>query len=96
MRIDGIVNVGAKDKATGKDQSMTIASSSGLSDKEIERMVSDAEQFAEEDKARRDLIEESNKAESVCVDTEKGTSFVFVFRPGVYQVYSYERVQGST
>ena len=52
---------------------MTIASSSGLSDKEIERMVSDAEQFAEQDKARRDLIEESNKAESVCTDTEKGS-----------------------
>ncbi|KAH8984773.1 heat shock protein 70 [Lactarius hatsudake] len=68
---DGIVNVAAKDKATNKDQSMTIASSSGLSDKDIERMVSDAEQYAEEDKARRDIIEESNKAESVCVDTEK-------------------------
>jgi len=64
--------VSAKDKATDKDQSMTIASSSGLSDKEIERMVSDAEEYAEQDKARRDIIEESNKAESVCVDTEKG------------------------
>lgn len=74
MWIDGIVNVGAKDKATGKDQSMTIASSSGLSDKEIERMVSESEQYAEQDKARRDVIEESNKAESVCVDTEKGMS----------------------
>ncbi|KAF8873719.1 heat shock protein 70 family, partial [Infundibulicybe gibba] len=41
---DGIVNVSAKDKATNKDQSMTIASSSGLSDKDIEKMVSDAEQ----------------------------------------------------
>jgi molecular chaperone DnaK len=51
---------------------MTIASSSGLNDKEIERMVADAEQYAEQDKARRDLIEESNKAESVCADTEKG------------------------
>ena len=70
---DGIVNVSAKDKATGKDQSMTIASSSGLSDKDIEKMVSDAEQYAETDKARRSLIEEANKAESVCVDTEKGT-----------------------
>ncbi|KAI9452377.1 heat shock protein 70 [Lactarius psammicola] len=60
----GIVNVAAKDKATNKDQSMTIASSSGLSDKDIERMVSDAEQYAEQDKARRDIIEESNKAES--------------------------------
>ncbi|PPQ80039.1 hypothetical protein CVT26_011485 [Gymnopilus dilepis] len=68
---DGIVNVSAKDKATGKDQSMTIASSSGLSDKDIEKMVADAEQFAESDKARKALIEESNKAESVCADTEK-------------------------
>jgi molecular chaperone DnaK len=55
---------------------MTIASSSGLSDKEIERMVVDAEQYAEEDKARRDIIEESNKAESVCADTEKGENTV--------------------
>ncbi|KAH6914017.1 heat shock protein [Coprinopsis sp. MPI-PUGE-AT-0042] len=68
---DGIVNVGAKDKATNKDQSMTIASSSGLSDKDIERMVHDAEQYAEADKARRGLIEEGNKADSVCSDTEK-------------------------
>jgi len=68
---DGIVNVGAKDKATGKDQSMTIASSSGLSDKDIEKMVSDAEEFAETDKSRRALIEEANKADSVCADTEK-------------------------
>ncbi|KAF8963663.1 heat shock protein 70 family [Flammula alnicola] len=68
---DGIVNVSAKDKATGKDQSMTIASSSGLSDKDIEKMVTDAEEFAEADKARRSLIEEANKADSVCADTEK-------------------------
>ena len=67
---DGIVP--AKDKATNKDQSITIASSSGLSDKEIEQMVSDAEEYAETDKARKTLIEESNKAESVCVNTEKG------------------------
>jgi molecular chaperone DnaK len=68
---DGIVNVAAKDKATNKDQSMTIASSSGLSDKDIEKMVSDAEQYAESDKVRRALIEEANKADSVCADTEK-------------------------
>jgi len=68
---DGIVHVTAKDKATNKDQSMTIASSSGLSDKEIERMVSESEQYAETDKERRNLIEESNKADSVCSDTEK-------------------------
>lgn len=51
---------------------MTIASSSGLSDKDIEKMVADAEQYAEADKERRALIEESNKADSVCADTEKG------------------------
>ena len=62
----------AKDKATGKDQSMTIASSSGLSDRDIERMVEEAEQYAETDKQRKQLIEEANKADSVCADTEKG------------------------
>jgi molecular chaperone DnaK len=71
---DGIVHVTAKDKATGKDQSMTIASSSGLSDRDIEKMVADAETFAESDKTRRALIEEANKAESVCADTEKGAA----------------------
>jgi len=68
---DGIVNVGAIDKATNREQSMTIASSSGLSDKEIERMVEDAEKFGEADKARRQVIEEANKGESFCTDTEK-------------------------
>ncbi|KAF8581094.1 heat shock protein [Ramaria rubella] len=68
---DGIVNVSAKDKATNKDQSMTIASSSGLSDKDIERMLAESEQYAEADKARRNVIEEANKADSVCADTEK-------------------------
>lgn len=68
---DGIVNVGAVDKATNREQSMTIASSSGLSDKEIENMVADAEKFAETDKARRAVVEEANKAESFCTDTEK-------------------------
>ena len=56
---------------------MTIASSSGLSDKDIEKMVADAEQYAEADKSRRALIEEANKADSVCADTEKG---LFRFR----------------
>jgi molecular chaperone DnaK len=51
---------------------MTIASSSGLSDKDIEKMVAEAEQYAETDKARRSLIEEANKADSICADTEKG------------------------
>lgn len=57
---------------------MTIASSSGLSDKDIEKMVSDAEQYAETDKARRQLIEEANKGDSVCADTEKGTLLCMV------------------
>lgn len=71
INADGIVNVGAKDKATGKDQSMTVASSSGLSDKDIERMVDDAEKFADEDKARKNVIEMANKADSFCADTDK-------------------------
>jgi len=54
---------------------MTIASSSGLSDKDIEKMVSDAEEYAEADKARRQVIEDANKADSVCADTEKGMSY---------------------
>ena len=69
------VDVSAKDKATGKDQSMTIASSSGLSDNDTEKMVADAEQFAEADNARRALIEDGNKADSVCADNEKGLFF---------------------
>jgi molecular chaperone DnaK len=71
--VDGMVTVSAKDKATGKDQLMTVASSSGLSEKDIEKMVSDAEQFAdsESDKARRSLIDKANKVDSVCADTEK-------------------------
>ena len=68
---DGIVNVGAKDKATNKDQSMTIAAGSGLSEQEIERMVNDAEQHAEADKARRVVIEEANRAQSVAGETSK-------------------------
>ncbi|KAJ1559149.1 70-kilodalton heat shock protein [Cladochytrium tenue] len=68
---DGIVNVSAKDKATNKDQSITLAASSGLSKSEIENMVSEAEAHAESDRQRRDVIEESNKAESACHETEK-------------------------
>ncbi|WVN87557.1 chaperone DnaK [Cryptococcus depauperatus CBS 7841] len=68
---DGIVNVSAIDKATNREQSMTIASSSGLSDNEIEQMVADSEKYAEADKARRLVIEEANKGESFVADTEK-------------------------
>ncbi|KAI8359090.1 hsp7-like protein [Choanephora cucurbitarum] len=68
---DGIVNVHAKDKATNRDQSITIAASSGLSNDEIEKMVQEAERNAEADRLRRDAIEMSNRAESVMSETEK-------------------------
>ncbi|KAI8336658.1 hsp7-like protein [Chlamydoabsidia padenii] len=68
---DGIVNVSAKDKATNRDQSMTIAASSGLSSDEIENMIQQAEANAEADRARRDTIEMANRADSVMSETEK-------------------------
>ncbi|KAI8079562.1 hsp7-like protein [Gilbertella persicaria] len=68
---DGIVNVHAKDKATNRDQSITIAASSGLSKDEIENMVQEAEKNAEMDRLRRDTIEMANRAESVMSETEK-------------------------
>ncbi|KAI9176130.1 Hsp70 ATPase ssc1 [Blastocladiella emersonii ATCC 22665] len=68
---DGIVNVSASDKATNKDTSITIAGQSGLSKDEIESMVADAEQHKESDAARRESIEERNRAESIIADTEK-------------------------
>ncbi|KAJ1839017.1 Hsp70 ATPase ssc1, partial [Coemansia sp. RSA 2703] len=68
---DGIVNVSAKDKATNRDQSITIAASSGLSETEIEEMIANAEKHAEADKERREVIEATNSAESIIADTEK-------------------------
>ncbi|KAK5101865.1 Hsp70 ATPase ssc1 [Lithohypha guttulata] len=68
---DSIVHVHAKDKSTNKDQSITIASGSGLSDSEIENMVSDAEKFGAADKERKAAIEAANRADSVLNDTEK-------------------------
>src|SRR3546814_15404350 len=68
---NGIVNVGAKDKATGKEQTIRIQASSGLSDAEIEQMVQDAELNAEKDKERRALVEAQNHAESLIHTTEK-------------------------
>jgi len=68
---NGIVNVSAKDKATNKDQSITIVASSGLSKDEIENMVRDAETFAASDAKKRELIEAQNSAESTLVDIEK-------------------------
>lgn len=67
---DGIIKVSARDKATNKDASITVAGSSGLSDSEIEKMVQDAEKFAESDKAKREAIESANRADQLCNDTE--------------------------
>ena len=68
---DSIVHVHAKDKSTNKDQSITIASGSGLSDSEIEQMVQDSEKYAESDKERKLAIEAANRADGVLNDTEK-------------------------
>ncbi|WP_044642351.1 molecular chaperone DnaK [Risungbinella massiliensis] len=69
--VNGIVNVSAKDKATGKTQNITIQSSSGLSDEEIQQMVRDAEEHAEEDKRRRDEAELKNRAEQLIFTADK-------------------------
>lgn len=69
--VNGIVNVTAKDTATGKEQRITITSSSGLSDEEIDRMVKDAEKFAEEDEQRVEEIETRNAADSMVYQAEK-------------------------
>ena len=68
---NGIVSVGAKDKGTGKEQSITIQASGGLSDEDIEAMVKDAEDNAEADKERRELVDARNQAESLIHSTEK-------------------------
>ena len=68
---NGIVSVGAKDKGTGKAQNITIQASGGLSDDEIEKMVRDAEANAEGDKARKELVEARNQAESLLHSTKK-------------------------
>ena len=68
---NGILNVSAKDKATGKEQSIVIKASSGLSDDEIENMVKDAEAHAEEDKKAKELVETKNMAEQMIHATKK-------------------------
>ena len=71
---NGIVKVSAKDKATGKEQAISIKASGGLDDDEIEQMVQDAENFAEEDKARREQVENRNQAEALIHGAEKSIS----------------------
>merc|ERR1712194_796394 len=68
---NGIVSVSAKDKGTGKEQKITIQASGGLSDDEIDAMVREAEENAEADKDRKDLVEAKNQAESLIRGTEK-------------------------
>ena len=68
---NGIVSVAAKDKGTGKEQTITIQASGGLSDEDIDNMVREAEENAESDKERRELIEAKNQAESMIHSTEK-------------------------
>jgi molecular chaperone DnaK len=68
---NGIVNVSAKDRATGKSQAITITASSGLAKEEVERMVGDAQSHAEDDKRKRDEIEAKNRADSLIYTTEK-------------------------
>ena len=68
---NGILNVSARDKGTGKEQQITITASTGLDDKQIEKMVKDAEAYADKDKARKDLAEARNQADHVIYATEK-------------------------
>ena len=68
---NGILNVSAKDLGTNKEQTVRIEQSSGLTEKEIERMRKDAEEHAEEDKRKARLAEAKNKAEGLCFQTEK-------------------------
>jgi molecular chaperone DnaK len=68
---NGIVNVSAKDKATGKEQQIRIQASGGLSDSDIEKMINEAEQNAEADKERREMVETRNQAEQLIHSTEK-------------------------
>ena len=71
---NGIVHVSAKDLGTGKEQAIKIESSGGLSEEEVEKMINDAEQYADEDKAKRESVEVKNQAETLIYSTEKSVS----------------------
>merc|ERR1712050_381415 len=71
---NGVVNVGAVDKSTGKKQSVTVRTSGGLSDAEIERMVNEAEQMREADQQKKDTVQVKNDAETLCYQVEKQLS----------------------
>merc|ERR1712176_1049893 len=71
---NGVVNVGAVDKSTGKKQSVTVRTSGGLSDKEIERMVQEAEEMREADSLKKEGVTVKNDAETLCYQVEKQLS----------------------
>ncbi len=71
---NGIVHVSAKDLGTGKEQAIKIESSGGLSEEEVEKMINDAEQYADEDKTKRESVEVKNQAETLIYSTEKSVS----------------------
>ena len=68
---NGILNVSAKDKGTGKEQKITIKNATNLSEEEVEKMRQDAEKYADEDKKKKDLVDKNNEAESLIFQTEK-------------------------
>jgi molecular chaperone DnaK len=82
---DGILKVNATDKATGSSQQITITASSGLTEEEVEKMTREAEQFAEEDKKRRDLAETRNTADNSIYAAEK------ILREGKEQISEEQR-----
>jgi molecular chaperone DnaK len=90
---NGLLNVSAKDKATGKAQHITITASSGLSDEEVERMVRDAEAHADEDRKRRELIGLRNSADSLIYSTERALRDSTVPIPGELRERADEQIR---
>ncbi|HEY6091778.1 MAG TPA: molecular chaperone DnaK [Gemmatimonadales bacterium] len=81
---NGILHVSAKDKATGKEQKIRIEASSGLADKDIDKMVKDAESHAQEDKKRRDVIEQRNRLDNMVYQvTKESKDWVEKLEPGL-------------
>ncbi len=68
---NGILNVSAKDKATGKEQKITIKNATNLSDEEVEKMKQDAQKYAEEDKKKKEMVDKRNEADSLIIQTRK-------------------------
>lgn len=68
---NGILNVSAKDKATGKEQKITIKNATNLSDEEVEKMKQDAQKYAEEDKKKKELVDKRNEADTLIIQTRK-------------------------